>query len=158
MDAFCAGEKAAVEAAHTWLYANGGFDPQACVDWIGDSNSIPARSDSPSACAAKVVALSAVNSPTLPVGYASDRTGGKGYNDDNAAQAIAAFMLARKEMWFFGVSQHNNSFTPAVAALMLRDDGAPLGDMTRSGNTFSRRYERATVSLDCDTFTAAWTA
>lgn len=146
-----------MEAAHVWLYANGGLDPQACVNWITSSGLIPTRSDSPAACAAKIVALGAVNSATQPVGYASDRTGGRGYTVDNAAQAIAAFMLARKEMWFFGVLQSNNTLATEVAAHMLRDDGAPLGAMTRTGNTFSRPYEKATVSLNCDTFEASWT-
>lgn len=154
--AFCAGEHDAVEAAHTFLYANGGLDPQACVNYVSEAY-IPSRNDTPAQCASKVLASAALVDTTRPVGFASDRTGGKGYTDDNAAVAIATFMLARKEMWWFGVTQSSNTVANTTAALLLRDDGAPLGNMTRTGNVFTRAFERATVSLDCDHFTAAWT-
>lgn len=144
-------------AAHEFLYANGGIDPQACVSYINGLSSLPNRTDSPAQCAAKVNALAARPAGSLPVGFASDRTGGKDYTDDNAAQLIATFMLVRREMWWFGVDQKHNSMNLTTAALLLRDDGAPLGAMTAAGRVFSRAYEHATVSLDCDTFTASWT-
>ena len=153
--AFCAGERAAVAAAHAFLYANGGVDPQACVHY--ETASIPLRADSPAACAAKVRAAIALVDTARSVGFASDRTGGKDYTDDNVAAAIATFMIARKEQWYFGVLQTTNNFTASTAALLLRDDGAPLGDATADGNVFSRRYDKATVSFDCNTFTATFT-
>jgi len=156
--AFCAGEQAAVAAAHVWQYANGGHDPQACVAYVNSASSLPQPSDSPAACAAKVAALAAYREPARAVGFASDRTGGRGYTDATARQTVAAFLLTRKEMWFFGVTQQNNTIDDGVAALLLSDYGAPLGNATvPAANVFSRRYERATVQLDCNTFEATFT-
>ena len=155
---FCAGEHDAVAAAHKWLYENNGFDPQACVHYVVDV--IPQRSDSSATCASKVLASFALDDQTVPIGFASDRTGAQGYTDNNADVAIATFMLTRKEMWFFGVNQTSDTIVNSTAALLLRDDGAPLGNMTISGSSnhiFSRNFERATVTLDCDTFTATFT-
>ncbi len=156
--AFCAGERAAVAAAHTWLYANGGHDPQACVLYINSAAQLPQPTDTPAACAAKVAALAAVSEPARAVGFASDRTGGKGYTDATAPQTVAAFLLTRKEMWFFGVTQESNEPADSTAALLLSDWGAPLGNLTvPAANVFQRRYERVTVGLDCNTFVATFT-
>lgn len=156
--AFCAGERAAVGAAHIWQYANGGHDPQACVLYINSAAQLPQPTDSPAGCAAKVAALAAVVEPARAVGFASDRTGGKGYTDATAPQTIAAFLLARKEMWFFGVTQESDAPADSTAALLLSDWGAPLGNLTvPAANVFQRRYERATVGLDCNTYTATFT-
>ena len=156
VDQFCAGEHDAVASAHEWLYANNGIDTQACVNYVVDV--IPQRSDSSSVCASKVAASFALNDATVPIGFASDRTGAQGYTDDNAAVAIATFMLTRKEMWFFGVNQTSDTIALPIAALLLRDDGAPLGNMTTTGHTFTREFEHATVTLNCDTFTATFTS
>ena len=80
---------------------------------------------------------------------------GGAYDEETAAQAVATFMLTRKEHWLF-VLPDTNSVPPSVAALVLSDFGAPLGNMTQNGMVFSRRYERKTVSLDCASFAAAF--
>jgi hypothetical protein len=87
-----------------------------------------------------------------------DRTGGKGYTDETAPAAIAAFLLTRKDQWFFGVTQAANTINATVAALLLSDYGAPLGGMTQSGTVFQREYASATVSLDCATLAATFAA
>ena len=108
-----------------------------------------------------------------------DRTGGNQiYNDETAAQvgsmgsresvystfdaclidvqAVATFLLVRGERFFFGL-EASNSYNSSTAALLLSDYGVPLGNMTVSGNMATREYATATVSLDCDTFTATFT-
>ena len=140
-------------AAHDFLFASGGMDGQAC--WQQVSN-FPVPADAPAACAAKLQAIDLINSD-LAVGFAMDRTGGKGYTDATAPQTVAAFLLTRKEQWFFGVTQESDTMALATAALLLSDYGAPLGAMYNSTPTsFFRRYERATVGLDCSTFTASF--
>jgi len=148
------GENLVQEAAHDFLFANGGMDGQAC--WVYE-NGFPLPSDSPEACAAKMRAIDH-SETVLPVAFASDRTAGRNlYNDTTAAQTIAAFQLARSSYWFFGINWQN-TLNDTVAALMLTDYGAPLGNMTSNGaNLFTREYERATVALDCATFTASFT-
>ena len=156
--AFCAGERAAGAAAHAFLYANGGVDPQACVAYVNSPAQMPQPSDSPAACAAKVRALDGYN-PGRAVGFASDRTGGRGYTDETAAVTVAFFMLVRREQWLFGVDQKLNVLNDTTAALLLRDDGAPLGNLTSpSPFVFERQYERATVRLNCSDFTAEFIA
>ena len=154
VDAFCDGENAVQEAAHDWLFANGGMDGQAC--WTYATN-FPLPGDPPATCASKLRAIDAMQSTTA-VGFAMDRTGGKGYTDATAPQTVAAFLLTRKEQWFFGVTQAADTMAQGTAALLLSDYGAPLGAMTNtSATTFVRKYEKATVQLDCATFTASFT-
>ena len=154
VDAFCDGENAVQAAAHEWLFANGGMDGQACWELVQD---FPLPTDAPSACAAKLLAINQLDSP-MAVGFAMDRTGGKGYTDATAAQTVAAFLLTRKELWFFGVNQKSSTMALPTAALLLSDYGAPLGAMSNSSATlFTRRFERATVQLDCATFEASFT-
>ena len=57
----------------------------------------------------------------VAVGFAMDRTGGKGYTDDTAPQTVAAFLLTRKEQWFFGVTQSSDTMALSTAALLLSD-------------------------------------
>jgi hypothetical protein len=154
IDAFCVGENAVQEAAHDWLFANGGMDGQACWEYVKD---FPAHGDTPAQCAAKLAAANALNA-TMAVGFAMDRTGGQGYTDETAPAAIAAFLLTRKDQWFFGVTQAANTINATVAALLLSDYGAPLGGMTQSGTVFQREYASATVSLDCATLAATFAA
>ncbi len=154
IDAFCVGENLVQEAAHDFLFANGGMDGQACWIYV---NNFPVPSDSPAACAAKMLAIDHAET-VLPVAFASDRTAGRNlYNDSTAAQTIAAFQLARGDYWFFGVNWQN-TLNDTVAALMLTDYGLPLSNMTNSSAfLFTREFERATVALDCATFTASFT-
>jgi hypothetical protein len=147
IDAFCVGENSVQEAAHDWLFANGGFDGQACWTYV---NNYPTHGDSPAQCAAKLVSINALKATTA-VGFAMDRTGGRNYNDTTAPAAIASFLLTRKDQWFFGVTQESNTINLTVAALLLSDYGPPQGEMTQSGAVFSREFETATVTLDCST-------
>ena len=158
IDAYCAGEALAVEAAHDWLFANGGMDAQNCWTFVMD---FPVPSDSPAQCAAKLQSISAIglaNNASTLIGFAMDRTGGKGYTDATAPQTIAAFLLTRGLPWLFGSLQTTNSFSEGVAALLLSDYGAPTTNMTNSTPfLFQRTYEKATVSLDCSNFSASFT-
>lgn len=156
IDDFCAGEVLMWTAAHEWIYANGGVDAQACFTYINSASALPAKSDTPVACANKLHALARTQSD-LPVGFASDRTGGRGYTTETASQTVATFLLVRGPMWLFGVNQTSNVIDEATAKLLLSDYGRPLGNMTNTTATvFVREYERATVSLDCTTFTASF--
>ena len=156
VDAFCAGEMDMWAAAHTWLFANGGQDAQACIRYINGDAAIPARGDAPDVCAAKLLALE-LTPADLAVGFASDRNGGHGVHPDRVAQVVASFLLVRGPHWYYGVDRTNNTVPNATAALLLTDYGAPLGNMTNASAVFSREYEGASVSLDCDTYTATFT-
>ena len=151
---YCLGENAVQEAAHDWLFANGGMDGQACFSSVLD---FPKATDSPTVCAARLLAISQ-RTFTTAVGFAMDRTGGRGYTDTNSSQTVAAFLLTRGEKWFFGVTQESDTMSQETAALLLSDYGAPLGNMTNSSLLFSRDYEHATVQLDCATFQASFIA
>ena len=114
------------------------------------------------------------------VAYGYD-TGAGGYNDTTAAGAVAAFMLVRGEHWFFGISPHNpcnprhypvsgrchsdgcgkpcnssnNVLEPSTAALFVTDYGKPLSTLERvpgKPHVYARKYEKATITLDCSTF------
>ena len=151
--AFCAGENIVQAQAHEWLFANGGMDGQACWSFW---NAFPLPGDSAAVCAAKLL-VGANLSSSMPVGVGMDRTGQRAWNDSSSAQAVAAFMLVRKDYWFFGAGGNGvNGFTEATAALLLSDFGAPLGSMTRTGSVFSREYEKSTVTLDCSTVEATF--
>lgn len=155
VDAFCAGEVLMWEAAHSFLASVGSFDAQACWSTISGPSKIPARSDSASTCGAKLAALDALPSDPLPVLFAGERTAGVDYTDQDAPQVIASFLLVRKDHWFFGIQQQN-VLTDEVGTLLLSDYGAPLGNMTVTGTVYSREFEKATVSLDCATYTPSF--
>ena len=159
MDAFCAGEVAVVNAAQAWLIANGGTDYN-CFNFIDDATRLPNATDTPAQCAAKVAGLQALRDSgragNTTVLY-GDRTDSRGYDDATAAQAVAVFHLVRGDHWYLGLLSTSDTMNATTAALMLTDYGAPAGNMTRTGNVFSRAYAGATVALDCDTFTASFT-
>lgn len=155
IDSFCIGENLVQAAAHDWLFANGGMDGQACWTYV---NNFPTSRDTPSQCASKLINI-AQATYTTAVGFAMDRTGGNGgYNDTNAAQVIASFLLTRGDYWFLGLNQNSN--TPGnltTAALLLSDYGLPLGSLSNNSYVFQRKFEHATVELDCSTFKASFT-
>ena len=71
-------------------------------------------------------------------------------------QRLAAFLLVRGAYSFFG----HGWITDKPVVWFPEYDwnvGVPLENMTRSGNKFSRRWSNGDVSLDCDSFTAAFT-
>jgi len=156
---FCAGETAVVNAAQAWLVENGGYDYN-CMEFIDDAAHLPNATDAPATCASKVQGLQALRDAgragNMTVLY-GDRTDSKGYDDATAAQAAAVFLLVRGDHWYLGLLSTSNALNATTAALMLTDYGAPLGNMTQAGATFTREYEGATVALDCDTFTASFT-
>lgn len=156
VDAFCAGEVRMWTAAHAWLFANGGMDGQVCFRFINSASALPARGDSPAACAGKLAALARTPGDRA-VAFASDRTGARGYSAANAAQTVAAFLLTRGPLWFFGVNQTSDVIDDATAALLLSDYGNPMGAMTNAASVFTREYEHATVALDCTTYMATFT-
>lgn len=113
--------------------------------------------------------------------YGSDTGGMEGYNDSTAEATVAAFMIMRGQHWFLsiGVSRPcnpshypvsgrchsdgcgkpckpgDNAMDPVTAALLVTDYGRPLeGAHAVHGRTneFERRYEKATVRLDCNRF------
>ena len=104
------------------------------------------------------------------VAYGS-RTGGRdGYNDTTVAGTVAAFLLMRGQHWLFSIGPNGGSggksyppyqndpgtLEPATAKILLSDYGKPLGPMaavTGSPNVFERKFEKATVRLDCDSWT-----
>ncbi len=157
IDAFCAGEQAVVVAAQKWLIAHGGYDYN-CMDFVADQGRLPAAADSPATCAAKVQALSQYKSATNgAVVIYGDRTDSAGYDDDTAAQAVAVFMLTRGPFWWMVLKSGSNSLNVSTAQLFLTDYGAPAGNMTSPApNVFTRAYAGATVTLDCNNFTASF--
>jgi len=105
------------------------------------------------------------------------------YNDSTAAGTVAAFLLVRGQHWLFAIGQANacnpkaypgaegfrpgspqcdnttNTMDPATAALLVTDYGRPLGlahAVAGEPGVFAREYEKATVSLDCGTFSGAF--
>lgn len=151
---FCAGEAAAVVAAQQWLIANGGFDYN-CMTFV--TSGLPEPGDAPATCAAKVLALAQRPADPFTVLY-GDRTDSRGYDDETVTQAVATFLLVRREQYYFGFMSGSNSVNASTAAVLLTDFGAPLANMSApSSNVWSRPYEKATVSLDCNTFTASFT-
>ena len=155
IDAFCVGENLVQEAVHNFMFANGGMDGQACWTFVG-VDELPQAADAPAACAAKLLRLDAfVGKNNTPVGVAMDRCGG-GVSDEMAKQAVASFMLVRDKYWFFGTG--GDRLNDTTAGYMLSDFGWPLGDMTNaSALLFERKYQHATVSLDCASYTASFT-
>lgn len=155
IDAFCVGENLVQESVHNFMFANGGMDGQACWTFVG-ADELPQAADAPAACAAKLLRLDAlVGKNNTPVGVAMDRCGG-GVSDEMAKQAVASFMLVRDKYWFFGTG--GDSLNDTTAGYMLSDFGWPLGDMTNaSALLFERKYQHATVSLDCASYTASFT-
>ena len=154
ISSFCEGEAAVVTAAQKWLIANGGYDYK-CFTFIKSKQELPNANDTSDACAAKLRRLSQIVPPSAVVLY-GDRISGGGYDDETATQAVAVFLLTRAEHWFFGYPGAND-LNATTAALLLSDFGAPLGNMTQPDpetNVFARKYENATISFDCSTFTA----
>ena len=159
IDAFCAGEAVVAAAAQRLLISRGGFEYN-CFSFIDgrDPRSIPNATDSPAACAAKLHALDHRATPENKgaVVFGSDRTGTIHYNETtSSAQMVATFLLVRDAHWWFGLPSAD-SFPRDTAALYLTDFGAPLGNLSSSGFVFSRVFEKATVSLDCSTWTATF--
>lgn len=112
-------------------------------------------------------------------------TGYTEYNDTTAEAHVAAFMLMRGEHWYLAIAAHNpcnpkhypvtgrchtdgcglpckpdsNTMNASTAALMVTDYGKPLGGaeaVPGKVHVYQRKYEKATVVLDCTTFTGSF--
>jgi len=148
VDAFCKGEALVVDAAQRWLIANKGFDYN-CFDFKNG----PEAGDSVAQCANSMKYLSNLKSPKAMVMY-GNRVRSDGYNDTTISQAVAAFMIVRDEYWFFGLPAQE-LLVDSTGKLLLLDYGKPLNSMMEiKTNTFSREYQRANITLDCNTFSA----
>ena len=180
-DRFQAAEAVVVERAHEFLYAHGGIDYR-CLHFVGAAvggplGSAPVAGESASTCAAKLRYLAFNPNATSSNGTVmyGARVAGRGYNDSTVAAAVAVFLLVRREhFWFASLAQPNMSAV-MVRNLLGRDYGAPTGPMrelplpspsdestsdgvpsSSSSLVFERRYERATVRLDCSGFSATF--
>ena len=79
------------------------------------------------------------------------RTGSSGYNETTMGGAVAAFLLARQRHWLFHMPR---ALTAQTAQLVLSDFGRPQGPMREAKpGVWQREFDKATVSLDCETFT-----
>ena len=173
IDAHCAGQYAATTKAQKYLIANGGWEAQKCFDYLS-GDKLPTKADSPAQCAAKLDKWSRWGADhsnyNFVVAYGS-RTGGRdGYDDASVNGTVAAFLLMRGQHWLFSIAatgggssssappyaQKSGSLTADFARAITSDYGKPLGTMAPVAgkpNVFERRFEKATVSLDCNTFT-----
>lgn len=159
--AFAAGAALVLAQAQAWLIANGGYEYN-CIDFVQKPEALPNATDAPAECAAKLAALDHmppvghhVNKSSIVL-YGS-RTASSGYDEAHAAQAVAVFMLARDDWWWFGLPA-TDAFSPSAAEAFLSIDfGPPTANLTRSGDVFTRDFARGTVSLDCGSFAATFT-
>merc|ERR1719345_431254 len=121
----------------------------------------------------------------MVVAYGGDEGGASGYNDSTAAGAVAAFMIVRGQHWLFSMGESrpcnprhypvtgrchsdgcgrpcnasNNQMAGETAQLLVTDYGKPLGRaeaLAGKPGVFQRRFERATVMLDCATFAGSF--
>lgn len=168
----CAKQADATTIAQKWLIANGGWEAQKCFDYL--ESELPTHKDSPQSCASKLQKYADFGANhsnyNFVVAYGS-RTGGRGgYDDETAAGTVTAFLLMRGQHWLFSIAptpgsfsgartNNNGNLTLATAKLFLSDYGAPKGSMTPVAGkslVFQREFESATVSLDCNTWTATF--
>jgi len=173
IDAHCEAQAAATTQAQQHLIQNGGWEAMKCFDYK-NGGELPNARDSPKSCAQKLEKWAAFGANhsnyNFVVAYGS-RTGGRdGYDDSNVGGTVAAFMLIRGQHWLFSIGpnggsggksyppydQDPGSLLPATAKWLLSDYGRPKGDMTAvSGKegVYQRVFEKATVMLDCATWT-----
>jgi hypothetical protein len=136
---------------------------------------LPTAEDTPAHCAQHlmdVASWGANHSNYNHVVAYGGRTGGRtGYNDSTVAGTVAAFLLMRGDHWLFSIgpnggkkpttpnTSHANitgSLTPATAKVLLSDFGKAKGAVSPVAGkqyVFAREFERATVTLDCNTWT-----
>ena len=93
---------------------------------------------------------------TMYVDYFAPPSGGGPTTAFDFRQRLAAFLLVRGDYSFFGHGWITD-MPPVWFPEWDWEVGQPLGNMTRSGNTFSRGWSKGDASLDCDTFTASFT-
>ena len=136
---------------------------------------LPTADDTPAHCAQylmDVASWGANHSNYNHVVAYGGRTGGRtGYNDSTVAGTVAAFLLMRGDHWLFSIgttggavpktpgTSHVNitgSLTPATAKVLLSDFGKAKGGVSVVAGkqyVFAREFEKATVTLDCNTWT-----
>ena len=127
----------------------GGYEYN-CMTFL--ERDLPAACQGAAACSANLKALEKQeNNMTVVYG---GRTGSSGYNESTMGGAVAAFLLARKQHWLFHMP---SALTTETAKLVLSDFGKPKGQMRESKpGVWVREFEKATVSLDCASFTPSF--
>eukprot|EP00947_MAST-08B_sp_MAST-8B-sp1_P001235 g1235.t1 len=173
IDDHCDAQAAATTRAQQWLITNGGWEAQKCFDYKAPKDGLPVAADAPAACAAKLqkmAAFAADHKNYRHVVAYGDRTGGRdGYDDATVAGTVAAFLLMRGQHWLFSIGptgggvphsprspRDSGSLLPATARVLLSDYGKPTGPMAAvpgKPNVFRRAFERANVTLDCNSWT-----
>ena len=135
---------------------------------------LPTAKDTPAMCAKHllgVAAWGANHSHYDHVVAYGGRTGGRtGYDDSNVAGTVAAFLLMRGQHWLFSIGPvggsvprtpdepHTNitgTLAPATAKVLLSDFGKAKGAVSPVAGkqyVFQREFEKATVTLDCNTW------
>ena len=157
VDAFCEGEAAVVTAAQKYLISNGGFDYN-CFNFI--TSGLPDSKSNESSCAEAFETWipRGANESDPYVLYGS-RT--KGYRDKGSLeQAAAFFYIVRGPYFWFGYPSRDD-YSEDEAKTLLTDYGRPLGNGTRvdgPGVVYQRKYEKATISLNCTDYTASFVA
>lgn len=183
IDQFCTLETAVATRAREQLIAHGGWDCANCFKFMVESLPLASDTPTQCAQKLVETAAWARNHSNyhavVAYGY---NTGAGGYNDSTADGAVAAFLLMRGQHWFFGIGVNapcnpkhfpvkgrchsdgcgkpcppgSNSMDPATVGLIVSDYGRPLGEMEpvpAKPLLYQRRYERATVQLDCSSYT-----
>ena len=156
IDSYCDGEAEVARVAHEYLAQHEAYEIMSCTTYL-EGNQVPTAADSADKCAEKLknmAALGATHSKyNMAVAY-GDRTSSinGAYDDDSAAGAVAAFMIMRGPHWLMAMAP-TKVMNISTARLLTSDYGRPLGNITDlGGNIFERKYENATVRLDCNTF------
>lgn len=144
------------------LIANQGYDYN-CIQFVENMTLLPTTDDTVQQCNAKIKSIARLNSTTQSIALFGGRAGvmwptGGAYNASTAAHAVAIFMLARGEHWWF-VLPDANAIDPDVTKLFLTDYGAPTHGMeeVRPG-IWQRQYELGTASFNCNRKEAALTS
>ncbi len=149
VDDFCAGELETAIASHKYLIENGGYEYN-CMTFL--EHNLPGAGQGVANCSANLKSL-ARQQNNMTVVYGG-RTGPSGYNDSTISGAVAAFLLARQKHWLFHMPR---TLSANTAKLVLSDFGPPQGLMHEAKpGVWVREYEKATVSLDCSTFSAGF--
>lgn len=162
IDAHCKAQSAATTMVQKYLIANGGWEAQKCFTYV--KAGLPTKKDTPAKCVANLKAGYARgldHSKYSAIAAYTGRTGGNAGlegTDAEAAGTVAAFLLMRGEHWFLGITNHN-TMSMAVGKMITSDYGMPKGGMTAvagKANVFQRVYDKATVTLDCNSFSGTF--
>ena len=186
IDGFKAAQLAITTRGRAHIIANGGFDFNCFQYKIREMPLASDTPEVCSSKVVAMSAWASNHSNyDMVVAYGGDEGGQGGYNDSTAAGAVAAFMIVRGQHWLFSMGESspcnprhyhvtgrchsdgcglpcnstNNQMNPETAKLLVTDHGKPLGvaePVVGREHVFQRRFEKATVVLDCATFTGSF--